>query len=46
MMKMWDRAEQALVGALGILMFRRADEVTFRRIILLVLFFSGLSLVI
>jgi uncharacterized membrane protein YfcA len=31
---------------LGILTFRRVDEVTFRRIILIILFFSGLSLVI
>ena len=31
---------------LGILMFRSVNEVTFRRIILTILFFSGLSLVI
>jgi uncharacterized membrane protein YfcA len=31
---------------LGILMFRSVNEVTFRRIILIILFFSGLSLVI
>jgi uncharacterized protein len=31
---------------LGILMFRRINEVTFRRVILIMLFFSGLSLVI
>ncbi len=32
--------------ALGILMFNRVNEVTFRRIILVILFFSGLSLVL
>jgi uncharacterized protein len=31
---------------LGILMFRNVNEMTFRRIILVILFFSGLSLVI
>jgi uncharacterized protein len=31
---------------LGILMFRNVNEITFRRIILVILFFSGLSLVI
>jgi uncharacterized membrane protein YfcA len=31
---------------LGILMLRNVNEVTFRRIILTILFFSGLSLVI
>jgi len=33
-------------AALGIVMFRRVNEIAFRRIILLVLLFSGLSLVI
>jgi uncharacterized membrane protein YfcA len=32
--------------ALGILTFRKVNEVTFRRIILIILFFSGLSLVV
>jgi len=31
--------------ALGIAMFRNVNELAFRRIILLILFFSGLSLV-
>jgi len=33
-------------AALGIVMFRRVNEIAFRRIILLVLLFSGLSLVV
>jgi uncharacterized membrane protein YfcA len=32
--------------ALGILTFRKVDEVTFRRVILIILLFSGLSLVV
>ena len=31
---------------LGILMFRKVNEVTFRRVILIILLFSGLSLVV
>jgi uncharacterized membrane protein YfcA len=32
--------------ALGIQTFRKVNEVTFRRVILIILFFSGLSLVV
>jgi len=36
-----------VAGALpGILTFRNVNEMTFRRVILVILFFSGLSLVI